>query len=103
MPATSEKQKRFMQAVSHNPAFAKKVGVSQKVGKEFDHFAQGGAMKKIPPFLAKETKAEEAKEMKVKAVSPALYRKGEKAEGIHGKSAKPKPFAKGGATKKKGC
>jgi hypothetical protein len=31
----SEKQERFMQAVAHNPKFAKKVGVPQSVGKEF--------------------------------------------------------------------
>lgn len=35
MPAKSLKQKRFMQAVAHNPAFAAKVGVPQKVGAEF--------------------------------------------------------------------
>jgi len=35
MPAVSDKQKRFMQAVANSPAFAQKVGVPQKVGKEF--------------------------------------------------------------------
>ena len=35
MPAISEKQRRFFEAVTHNPAFAKKVGVPQSVGKEF--------------------------------------------------------------------
>ena len=35
MPAKSAKQERFMQAVAHNPAFAKKAGVPQSVGKEF--------------------------------------------------------------------
>lgn len=35
MPAKSEKQRRFMAAVANNPKFAKKVGVPQKVGKEF--------------------------------------------------------------------
>ena len=35
MPAVSKKQEKFMQAVAHNPAFAKKVGVPQSVGKEF--------------------------------------------------------------------
>jgi hypothetical protein len=54
--------------------------------------------KKIPPFMGKETKAEEAKEMKIKAKNPALYMKGEKAEGIHGKSGMEKPtkYARGG-------
>jgi hypothetical protein len=35
MPAKSEKQERFMQAVANNPKFAKKVGVPQFVGREF--------------------------------------------------------------------
>ena len=35
MPATSPKQKKFMDAVAHNPAFAKKTGVPQSVGKDF--------------------------------------------------------------------
>ena len=36
MPSTSKKQAKFMAAVAHSPKFAKKVGVSQKVGKEFN-------------------------------------------------------------------
>jgi hypothetical protein len=42
-----------MAAVAHNPAFAKKVGISQSVGKEFNNadkgktFNKGGAMKKM--------------------------------------------------------
>lgn len=36
MPSTSEKQHRLMQAVAHNPKFAKKVGVPQEVGKDFE-------------------------------------------------------------------
>jgi hypothetical protein len=35
MPSTSEKQKRLMAAVANNPKFAKKVGIPQSVGKEF--------------------------------------------------------------------
>lgn len=36
MPSSSDKQHKFMMAVSHNPAFAKKVGVSQRVGEDFE-------------------------------------------------------------------
>ena len=36
MPSTSEKQKRFMAAAAHNPQFAKKAGIPQKVAKEFN-------------------------------------------------------------------
>lgn len=35
MPSKSEKQKKLMQAAAHNKEFAKKVGVPQKVAKEF--------------------------------------------------------------------
>jgi hypothetical protein len=35
MPSVSKKQHNFMEAVAHSPAFAKKAGVPQKVGKEF--------------------------------------------------------------------
>ena len=35
MPSTSAKQAKFMRAVAHSPKFAKKVGVSQAVGKDF--------------------------------------------------------------------
>ena len=45
MPAVSKKQEKFMQAVAHNPAFAKKAGVPQSVGKEFTK--SGGGMKKM--------------------------------------------------------
>lgn len=51
MPSSSKKQHNFMAAVAKNPAFAKKVGVPQSVGKEFNQadkgrkFSQGGDMK----------------------------------------------------------
>ncbi len=35
MPAKSAAQRRLMEGVAHNPEFAKKVGISQSVGKEF--------------------------------------------------------------------
>jgi len=41
MPATSLKQKKFMDAVAHNPAFAKKAGVPQSVGKDFSEASKG--------------------------------------------------------------
>ena len=34
-----------MQAVAHNPAFAKKVGISQKVGKDFAKSDEGKKFK----------------------------------------------------------
>jgi hypothetical protein len=51
MPSTSKKQHNFMAAVANNPSFAKKVGVPQSVGKDFNQadkgrrFSEGGDMK----------------------------------------------------------
>ena len=53
MPSTSKKQHNFMAAVANNPAFAKKAGVPQSVGKDFSmadkgrKFSKGGDMKKM--------------------------------------------------------
>jgi hypothetical protein len=53
MPSSSKKQHNFMEAVAHNPAFAKKAGVPQSVGKDFStadkgrKFSKGGDMKKM--------------------------------------------------------
>ena len=50
MPSTSKKQHNFMAAVANNPAFAKKAGIPQSVGKEFvtadkgKTFKEGGRM-----------------------------------------------------------
>jgi hypothetical protein len=35
MPSVSKKQHNLMEAVAHSPAFAKKVGIKQSVGKDF--------------------------------------------------------------------
>ena len=52
MPAVSKKQERFMQAVAHNPAFAKKARVPQSVGKEFTK--AGGGMAESKAMVKKE-------------------------------------------------
>ena len=50
MPSSSKKQHNFMEAVAHNPAFAKKAGVPMSVGKDFSSadkgrkFSKGGDM-----------------------------------------------------------
>ena len=41
MPATSEKQKQFMDAAAHNPKFAKAAGVPVSVAKEFSGASKG--------------------------------------------------------------
>jgi len=60
MPSGSAKQHKFMEAVAHNPSFAKKAGVPQSVGKDFSNadkgktFKRGGdlAGKMNPGFMA---------------------------------------------------
>ena len=121
MPASSEKQKRLMDAAAHNPEFAKKVGIPSKVAKEFSKeskgmkFKEGGIVNKL--FKGKETPAEEMKEaraLKSGKISAKQYEAGEKMEG-HGKGAaakakaiksgkmSPAAYGKEHAMKKGGC
>ena len=62
-----------MEAIAHNKAFAKKVGVPQSVGQDFSKadkgktFKKGGetmATKKMNPFMAKDDKAQDKKMIK---------------------------------------
>lgn len=41
MPATSLKQKKFMDAAAHNPAFAKQAGIPQSVAQDFSSASKG--------------------------------------------------------------
>ena len=102
MPSVSKKQHNFMAAVAHNPAFAKKAGVPQSVGKDFNEadkgrkFGKGGdtmakSMKAI--FAGKETKAEEKAERKATGGSKTAYKRAEKM--YEGETMK-----KGGGVKK---
>ena len=88
MPSTSKKQHNFMAAVANNPSFAKKVGVPQSVGKEFNQadksrkFSKGGdtmASKMNAGFMAMMAKKKGAGKMagggmamgKVKTAAPS--------------------------------
>jgi len=70
MPSTSKKQHNFMAAVANNPKFAKKAGVPQSVGKDFNEadkgrkFSKGGDMatKMNPGFMAMMAKKKGAQE-----------------------------------------
>ena len=70
MPSVSKKQHNLMEAVAHNPAFAKKVGIKQSVGKEFaaadkgKKFKEGGMATKMK-FAAPTTMG------KVKTAAPS--------------------------------
>jgi hypothetical protein len=46
MPSTSKKQHNFMEAVAHNPSFAKKTGVPQSVGQDFSKADKGKTFKR---------------------------------------------------------
>jgi hypothetical protein len=91
MPSVSKKQHNFMAAIAHNPAFAKKVGVPQSVGKDFNNadkgkkFKEGGTMKHSDikedmPMMKKVAKQE------VKAHEKSMHK-----------------MAKGGVTRADGC
>jgi hypothetical protein len=45
MPSKSPEQHKLMDAVAHNPAFAKKVGIPTKVGKDFVKADEGKKFK----------------------------------------------------------
>ena len=68
MPSTSKKQHNFMAAIANNPAFAKKVGVPQSVGKDF-------------------TDADKGKKFRSGGVSRADIQKVNKPKTDHGKTA----------------
>ena len=125
MPATSKKQKKFMDAAAHNPEFAKKAGISTGVAQEFseaskgkkfgvgnrpdlqginkpktDHgsmnlFKKGGVMKGKNLFQGKETYAEELKE--AKAIKSGKITPKQYASGEEGEK-KMKKMADGGMT-----
>ena len=62
MPSVSKKQHNLMEAVAHNPAFAKKVGISQSVGKDFAAADKGKKFKGGGMAKDMESKAEMRKE-----------------------------------------
>lgn len=49
MPSTTPKQRRTMAAAAHDPKFAKKMGIPQKVAKEFNRADQKLAQRKAGP------------------------------------------------------
>lgn len=97
MPVKSEAQRRLMQGVAKNPAFAKKVGIPQSVGREFIEaspgrkLSEGGEMKESKAMVKKEIGF-----MK-KAGAPKSMIKHEEAE-AKGMKKGGKVYAKGGMT-----
>ena len=89
MPAKTDKQAKFMRAVANSPAFAKKVGVPQSVGREFSK-SGGGEMKESKTMMKKEVAF-----MKKKGAPKSMV-KHEMAEAGMKKGGKAKKYASGG-------
>ena len=114
MPSTSKKQHNFMAAVANNPAFAKKAGVPQSVGKEFSNadkgrkFSKGGDMKSENMMMKKEGRGMAKADLAKHAAMPASKaHKGLKSGGMATKmgavktGSKPDGIAMKGKTKGK--
>lgn len=102
MPSTSKKQHNLMVAVANNPAFAKKVGIPQSVGREFNKadkgktFKKGGEMKESKMMVKKEIGF-----MKKKGAPKSMI-KHEMAEAGMKHGGMAKKMAKGGGIEIKG-
>jgi hypothetical protein len=87
MPATSLKQKKFMDAAAHNPEFAKQVGIPQSVAKDFSEASKGVQFKGASRTRADLQKVNNPKTLHGKT---QLYKEG----GNTMATKKPNPFAK---------
>lgn len=109
MPSTSAKQAKFMRAVANSPKFAKKVGVPQSVGKDFEmadkkmkKFKDGGSAPKMPkePITGGRDTVPLTPERK--EFLKELERRNREAAAEAAKTAKKAtPYAKGGKAMKK--
>jgi hypothetical protein len=104
MPSKSKKQHNFMEAIAHSPAFAKKAGVPQSVGKDFSAADKGkkfkgGGMAKSD--MKEDTKMDMAQD---KAMIKKAMKQHDMQEHKGGKGTK-LSLKKGGMAKKmsKGC
>ena len=109
MPSTSKKQRNFMAAAAHNPAFAKKVRIPVSVAKEFNQADKGrkfgsGGMAESKKEMREEMKADTAQDKKLIKKAFTMHDKQEH-KGEHTNLSKlkkggmaMKKMAKGGAT-----
>lgn len=91
MPSTSKKQRNFMAAAAHNPAFAKKVGIPTKVAKEFNQADKG--KKFVGGGMAKEDSKMDMNQDK-KMVKSAIKQHDDQ---LHGGKKTTLKLAKGGS------
>ena len=120
MPSKSKAQHNLMAGVAHNAAFAKKVGVAQSVGKDFNTadkgktFKEGGAMKDIKQDKAMVKKAVGMHDKQMhggkktdmaalkKGGMPMIMKDGKKVPAFAAKSGGMTKMAKGGGVESKG-
>ncbi len=98
MPATSLKQKKFMDAAAHNPAFAQQAGVPQSVAQDFSEASKGmkfGKGPKARPDLQRINKPE------TRQGKMELFKKGGNTMATKGMNPFAK-FEKSGKDKEKG-
>jgi len=95
VPSVSKKQHNFMAAIAHNPAFAKKAGVPQSVGKDFSAADKGKKFKEGGMAESKAMIKKEVSFMKKKGAPKSMIAH-EKGEMMGMKKGGMPKFAKGG-------
>jgi hypothetical protein len=100
MPSKSKAQHNFMAAVANNPAFAKKAGVPQSVGKEFSNADKGRKFSKGGDMKHEDMKMD--KSMIKKAVGKHAAMPASKAHAGLKSGGMAKGYAKGGGIEVKG-
>jgi hypothetical protein len=96
MPAKTAKQKRFMDAAAHSPAFAKKVGIPISVAKDFSKsskgttFSKGGEMKESKAMMKKEVSFMKKKGAPKSMIKHEMAEAGMEAGGIPKRLPNPK-------------
>ena len=100
MPSTSKKQHNFMAAVANNPAFAKKAGVPQSVGKDFSDADKGRKFSKGGDTMANTSRMNRLEELGRVNAEKAYTSKGKKNLAAEKKRVIGEmKMAKGGMTK----
>jgi hypothetical protein len=101
MPSSSKKQHNFMLAIAKSPAFAKKVGIPQSVGSDFEQadkgrkFAKGGEAMATKKMMGEGSMMDKSQD---KAMIKKAFKQHDMQEHKGGKGTELK-LKKGGAAK----